>query len=119
MITAEQLAVADEIRRLKRMNTRVYMRPTDAQVEAANRAGRKTRPAKRVRGRSAKHGTAPRRGYSAPKVKKGASVERAARFAMQAILEAGARRSRWSPERRARWTRAYNALRRLSGDLKD
>lgn len=43
------------------------------------------------------------------------TIQRAGRAAGLALLDAGAQKKRWTPEERAKWTRAFNACQRLAG----
>jgi hypothetical protein len=42
-------------------------------------------------------------------------LKKVAREAAAMLLEAGERQKKWTPEMKASWTRAFNALQRLSG----
>jgi hypothetical protein len=43
------------------------------------------------------------------------TLKQAARIAALSLLHAGEKQKKWTPEQRAQWTRAFNALQRLAG----
>jgi hypothetical protein len=43
------------------------------------------------------------------------ALARTARQGALALLDAGERHRRWTPQQKAQWTRAFNALQRLAG----